>query len=185
MAWAIFALYCLPASEAGNDIGASPLDTARNRILSLASEFRTNSGQRDDFELSSGQKLENKRLQCSAPLHNGIEPRRKVARQRTKSREEGFARSRGTGQKQRPHWACEEAPGALENRAAWGHWRREWDSNPRYGFPYTRFPSVRLKPLGHPSRALQCAQYSPARARNKLARRFVQTLASVQKSRVN
>src|SRR4029453_18636260 len=29
--------------------------------------------------------------------------------------------------------------------------RREWDSNPRYGFPYTRFPSVRLKPLGHPS----------------------------------
>jgi hypothetical protein len=30
-------------------------------------------------------------------------------------------------------------------------WRREWDSNPRYGFPYTRFPSVRLKPLGHPS----------------------------------
>jgi hypothetical protein len=30
-------------------------------------------------------------------------------------------------------------------------WRREWDSNPRYGCPYTRFPSVRLQPLGHPS----------------------------------
>ena len=30
-------------------------------------------------------------------------------------------------------------------------WRREWDSNPRYGFPYTRFPSERLQPLGHPS----------------------------------
>ena len=30
-----------------------------------------------------------------------------------------------------------------------GYWRREWDSNPRYGFPHTRFPSVRLKPLGH------------------------------------
>src|SRR6516164_845211 len=28
-------------------------------------------------------------------------------------------------------------------------WRRGWDSNPRYGFPYTRFPSVRLKPVGH------------------------------------
>jgi hypothetical protein len=28
-------------------------------------------------------------------------------------------------------------------------WRREWDSNPRYSFPHTRFPSVRLKPLGH------------------------------------
>ncbi len=30
-------------------------------------------------------------------------------------------------------------------------WRRERDSNPRYGFPQTRFPSVRLQPLGHPS----------------------------------
>ena len=28
-------------------------------------------------------------------------------------------------------------------------WRREWDSNPRYSLKYTRFPSVRLKPLGH------------------------------------
>lgn len=30
--------------------------------------------------------------------------------------------------------------------------RRRWDSNPRYGFPHTRFPSVLLKPLGHSSR---------------------------------
>lgn len=30
-------------------------------------------------------------------------------------------------------------------------WRRERDSNPRYGFPYTHFPGVRLQPLGHPS----------------------------------
>src|SRR5262249_14873313 len=29
--------------------------------------------------------------------------------------------------------------------------RREWDSHPRYACPYTRFPSVRLQPLGHPS----------------------------------
>ena len=29
-------------------------------------------------------------------------------------------------------------------------WRRERDSNPRYGFrPYTRFPGVHLQPLGH------------------------------------
>ena len=28
-------------------------------------------------------------------------------------------------------------------------WRREWDSNPRYPLGYTRFPSVRLRPLGH------------------------------------
>jgi hypothetical protein len=28
-------------------------------------------------------------------------------------------------------------------------WRRGWDSNPRLGFPNTRFPSVLLKPLGH------------------------------------
>ena len=32
-------------------------------------------------------------------------------------------------------------------------WRREWDSNPRYACTYTRFPSVRLKPLGHLSSA--------------------------------
>ena len=30
-------------------------------------------------------------------------------------------------------------------------WRRRRDSNPRYGFPYTHFPGVRLQPLGHPS----------------------------------
>jgi site-specific DNA recombinase len=30
-------------------------------------------------------------------------------------------------------------------------WRRERDSNPRYGCPYTHFPGVRLQPLGHPS----------------------------------
>ena len=36
-----------------------------------------------------------------------------------------------------------------ENMQPWASWRREWDSNPRYGFPHTRFPSVRLKPLGH------------------------------------
>src|SRR5688500_15318632 len=27
--------------------------------------------------------------------------------------------------------------------------RRGWDSNPRYPFRYTRFPGVRLQPLGH------------------------------------
>ena len=27
--------------------------------------------------------------------------------------------------------------------------RRKGDSNPRYSFPYTHFPGVRLKPLGH------------------------------------
>lgn len=31
-------------------------------------------------------------------------------------------------------------------------WRRERDSNPRYGFPYTRFPGVHLQPLGHLSK---------------------------------
>lgn len=38
-----------------------------------------------------------------------------------------------------------------------GFWRREWDSNPRYGCPHTRFPSVRLQPLGHPSRSAETA----------------------------
>ena len=31
-------------------------------------------------------------------------------------------------------------------------WRRERDSNPRYGRPHTRFRVVRLQPLGHLSR---------------------------------
>jgi hypothetical protein len=35
-------------------------------------------------------------------------------------------------------------------------WRRGWDSNPRDGFPPTRFPSVRLQPLGHPSFEQRC-----------------------------
>jgi hypothetical protein len=43
-------------------------------------------------------------------------------------------------------------------------WRREWDSNPRYGFPYTRFPSVRLKPLGHPSPPRHQRQYNRVRS---------------------
>ena len=33
--------------------------------------------------------------------------------------------------------------------------RREWDSNPRWSFPHTRFPSVLLKPLGHLSEAFR------------------------------
>src|ERR1700731_1361100 len=37
----------------------------------------------------------------------------------------------------------------VQRTADFGRWRREWDSNPRYSFPHTRFPSVRLKPLGH------------------------------------
>ena len=28
-------------------------------------------------------------------------------------------------------------------------WRRGWDSNPRYGFPYTAFPVLPVKPLLH------------------------------------
>src|SRR4051812_36306737 len=42
---------------------------------------------------------------------------------------------------------CQQS--CAENRRLRTSWRREWDSNPRYGFPHTRFPSVRLKPLGH------------------------------------
>src|SRR3981081_4252996 len=37
----------------------------------------------------------------------------------------------------------------MEKLGGRNEWRREWDSNPRYSFPHTRFPSVRLKPLGH------------------------------------
>ena len=35
-------------------------------------------------------------------------------------------------------------------------WRKERDSNSRMVLPITRFPSVRLKPLGHPSINYKC-----------------------------
>ena len=47
----------------------------------------------------------------------------------------------------RPKWVAFGRSLWRRNR----QWRREWDSNPRYAFTHTRFPSVRLKPLGHPS----------------------------------
>ena len=34
-------------------------------------------------------------------------------------------------------------------------WRREWDSNPRYGFPYGGFQDRCHQPLGHPSAGFQ------------------------------
>jgi hypothetical protein len=37
----------------------------------------------------------------------------------------------------------------VQRGASEGRWRREWDSNPRYSFPYTRFPSVPDRPLQH------------------------------------
>ena len=41
-------------------------------------------------------------------------------------------------------------------------WRREWDSNPRYGYPYDGFQDRCLKPLGHPSTG-QCTRPSEHR----------------------
>jgi hypothetical protein len=35
-------------------------------------------------------------------------------------------------------------------------WRRERDSNPRYGYPYTDLANQRLQPLGHPSAVEWC-----------------------------
>jgi hypothetical protein len=37
----------------------------------------------------------------------------------------------------------------LIGQATLKEWRRDRDSNPGYPFEYTRFPSVRLQPLGH------------------------------------
>ena len=44
------------------------------------------------------------------------------------------------------------------------YWRRGWDSNPRYGYPYTHFPGVRLRPLGHPSTFLRAVPATGLRA---------------------
>lgn len=47
-----------------------------------------------------------------------------------------------------------EVKDVIENAGYFGTWRTGRDSNPRYGFPYTHFPGVRLQPLGHLSGAL-------------------------------
>jgi len=41
--------------------------------------------------------------------------------------------------------------GGFAPRALSCLWRRDRDSDPRYGFPYTRFPSAPVRPLRHPS----------------------------------
>ncbi len=63
----------------------------------------------------------------------------------------GASQSGGLRVKARVYWgffAASQASGECWTRTAW---RRERDSNPRYGFPHTHFPGVRLQPLGHPS----------------------------------
>ena len=40
-------------------------------------------------------------------------------------------------------------------------WRRDGDSNPGGAFTPTRFPGVRLKPLGHPSRGPAWWKHTP------------------------
>ena len=52
-------------------------------------------------------------------------------------------------------------------------WRREWDSNPRGALTPTRFPSVRLKPLGHPSNS---AALYPRLGRTQGSRSFKPSL---------
>ena len=43
-------------------------------------------------------------------------------------------------------------------------WRREWDSNPRYGFPYGGFQDRCHQPLGHPSADVQYRTGCPEEA---------------------
>jgi hypothetical protein len=49
-------------------------------------------------------------------------------------------------------------------------WRRERDSNPRYGFPYSGFQDHRHRPLGHPS----ASRFWPEFARGTQNRRRIQ-----------
>ena len=60
-------------------------------------------------------------------------------------------------------------------------WRTGWDSNPRYGFPYTRFPSERLQPLGHLSGGpvmAACAVFFKLKDRNQLIWRTLPVVAT-------
>ncbi len=62
---------------------------------------------------------------------------------------------------------CERTGGPIKKK-----WRRGWDSNPRYGYPYTRFPSVLLKPLGHLSTSHSCRRSSHFACRTSPFSRF-------------
>ncbi len=65
------------------------------------------------------------------------------------------------------------APATPGVRSSVLKWRRGRDSNPRYGFPYTHFPGVRLRPLGHPStprRRRAARRISPCAAQAQVAR---------------
>ena len=46
-------------------------------------------------------------------------------------------------------------------------WRREWDSNPRYSYPYSGFQDRRLRPLGHPSAVYFISKLRPCRRHNR------------------
>jgi hypothetical protein len=41
-----------------------------------------------------------------------------------------------------------------------GNWRRERDSNPRHGFPYSGFQDHRHRPLGHPSASKNSPEFA-------------------------
>jgi hypothetical protein len=43
---------------------------------------------------------------------------------------------------------------AIGNRKSKILWRRGWDSNPRYSFPYTAFPVLPVQPLLHLSKRI-------------------------------
>ena len=109
------------------------------------------SGERASFEFAAATPLvtyRSRRSFDSLPTGQGSEVWRILPQRRLDSAAGGFRRFKAPGQKAHEYCASFR-PLDPENLAVLEHWRRGWDSNPRYGFPYTRFPSVRLKPLGH------------------------------------
>ena len=87
--------------------------------------------------------------------------------------------------RQREHFECRSTPGGHRlspqnpgNPALFGdqygtgecyrkkNWRRDRDSNPGYAFTHTRFPSVRLKPLGHLSASRDASIANPDASAN-------------------
>ena len=79
----------------------------------------------------------------------------------------------------RPSMRTLKAAGPI-NAAARRRWRREWDSNPRYGLTYTRFPSVRLKPLGHLSVQTTGAAAKPS-IRGEILKQAMPTRAAARR----
>ena len=64
-------------------------------------------------------------------------------------------------------------------------WRRGWDSNPRYGFPYARFRGEYFQPLSHLSAVVDLIVAERCVFRQSKRRHYANALLSIEPSLCN